>query len=108
MTAAIDSPNAAMIDRQATPPDTAFVSRRPKAALMRNPANGRSGISTSMELAPLPLERGERVGIQRFPMAEERDHEREADRRFRGRDRHDEEGDDLAIDRAEIAADGDE
>src|SRR5215471_11873971 len=99
--AATDTPNAASMARQATPPDTVLGRRLPRNALMTNPASGSSGISAIMS----PLERRKGVGAQRLAMTEERDHQREPDRRFGGRDRHDEERDDLAVHRALEAAD---
>src|SRR3954467_14046252 len=90
-TAATDTPNAASIARQATPPETDFGNRLPRKALTRNPANGSSGISASTAIAILaasPLEAGERVGVQRFPVAEEGDDDRQANGGFGGGDGH--------------------
>src|SRR5689334_3068110 len=97
--------NAAIITAQARPPETAFGNRRPSDALTRKPASGSSGISTSKRS---PLQRGESVGTQRLAMPEERDDEREPDGGFGGRDRHDEERDDLAVDDAVEAPGGNE
>ncbi len=47
---AADTPNEANIATTAIAPDTALASRRPTAALTRNPRNGSSGISSSMRL----------------------------------------------------------
>src|SRR2546423_7650507 len=55
-----------------------------------------------------PSEARERVGVQRFAVAEQADHDREADGRFRRRHRHHEEHDDLAVRRAERPAERDE
>src|SRR5687768_15230507 len=84
-----DTPNDASITSEARPPDTPFVSRRPIIALMMNPTSGNSGISASIS----PLERRERVGIQRLTMTEQGNHQRQADGRFGGGDGHHEERD---------------
>src|SRR4029453_18807994 len=102
---ATDTRNAPIIAAQAIPPDTPLLNRRPKLALIRKPANGSNGIRISM---PLPLQRGEHVGIQRFAMAEQADHDGQANRGFGGGNGHHEEHDDLAVRRAERAPEGDE
>src|SRR5512139_3427427 len=96
---------AATITADARPPETALGSRRPSEALTRKPANGRRGISDS---TGSPLERREGFRVERLAVAEERNHQREAHGGFGGRDRHHEEGDDLAVDGAELAPEGDE
>src|SRR5690349_1668833 len=101
------TPKAATMAATATPPETDFGSRRPRKALIRNPMNGRSGISASSGM-PSPLQRREHVGAERFFVAEQGDHNRQSDRRLGGRHGHHEEGDDLPFDRAKIAARGDE
>src|SRR3954451_22214501 len=125
--AATETPNAPTIARHATPPDTDFGSRRPRPALIRKPRNGSSGISSSIQQqpsgsgirnsepggsriprsayrSPSPFQQRERVRTQRLAMAEERDHQRKADRSLGRRDRHHEERDDLAVHRPEIPA----
>src|SRR5687768_5868541 len=86
--------NDSSITSDARPPDTDFGSRRPIVALTRKPANGSSGISASIEeVTTSPLQRGEGIGVERFPAAEERNHERQAHGGLGGRNRHDEERD---------------
>src|SRR6478672_11248103 len=91
-----EMPNAAIIARHATAPEIAFGNRRPMVALMRKPTKGSSKISDS---TGSPFEQRERVRAQRLFVPEERNHQRQADRRFRRGDRHDEERDDLSVDR---------
>src|SRR5262245_39925883 len=93
--------NDAIITRQATPPDTVLNRRRPSTALITKPANGRKGISGSNVS---PLQGSKRFRVQRLAMAEQADDESEADRRLRRRDRHHEEGDDLAVGGPELPA----
>src|SRR5688572_28680221 len=102
-----ESPNAATIAAQAMPPDSDFGSRWPKNALMTKPASGSSGMSASISVR-LPFQCRKRVRAERLAVAEQRDHQRQAHGRLGGRDGHDEEGDDLSVDRAPVAADGDE
>src|SRR5688572_30257468 len=97
--------NDAAITPVASDPETAFGRRLPTNALTRKPANGSSGISAN---TGSPLQGRERFGIERLAMAEQRDHERQADRRFRGGHGHHEEGDDLPVDLAPLAAEGHE
>src|SRR3954468_4277074 len=85
---------------EASQPDAAFGSRRPSEALTRNPSSGNRGISASIS----PLQRRKGVGVQRLASAEQRDHQRQADRRFGGGDGDDEEHDDLSVDVAGVAA----
>src|SRR5688572_1278178 len=92
--------NDASMASDASPPDTPLGRRRPIVALTRKPISGKSGISASIS----PLERRERVGVERLAMAEERDDERQADGGFGGGDGHHEERDDLAVDVAAVAA----
>src|SRR5262245_31412332 len=99
--ATTDTTNDASITAHATPPETDFDSLRPKNAFTRKPTRGRSGISSSMS----PLQRRERIGAERLPVAEERNHERQPDGRLGRRDGHDEEHDDLPVDGAAVAAD---
>src|SRR6478736_2347582 len=98
------NPNDITMTSVARPPDTDFGNRFPRKALTRKPPNGRSGISANKRS---PFERRERFGIERFAMAEEPDHERQADRGFSRRDGHHEERDDLAVDRALLPPEGD-
>src|SRR4029450_8455220 len=99
-----DTANDASMTRQATPPDTVFARRLPRKALTTKPANGSSGISASMS----PLQRRESFGTERLPVPEQRDDQRQAHRRLGRRHRHDEEGDDLPVHRADVAPGGDE
>src|ERR1043166_2018893 len=95
-----ETANAPTIARHARPPEMDFGSRRPIDALMTKPINGKRGINSSMLYrAPprSPLQRRERVRTQRLAMAEECDDQREPDRGFSGRDRHDEKRDDLPV-----------
>src|SRR5215813_3244124 len=62
----------------------------------------------SLNASHLPLQRREAVGVQRLPMPEQTDHDRESHGRFRGGDRHDEEHDDLPVRRPERPAERDE
>src|SRR5690242_3397274 len=102
-----ETANDAIIARQAMPPETAFGRRRPRDRLIRKPTKGSSGISNNIG-ARLPLQHRERVRAQRLAMAEERDHERQTDRGFGGRDAHHEKRDDLAVDGPQIAPHRDE
>src|SRR3954464_12816864 len=88
-----ETTNAAMIARQATPPEIDLARRRPSVALNRNPANGRSGISSSMS----PLQGRERIRAERLAVPEQGDDQGQADGRFGRRDGHDEEHDDLSV-----------
>src|SRR5581483_2440886 len=97
--------NDAIIAPHATAPDALLVMRRPTLALTRNPTNGRSGISSS---TPSPLQRREGIGIERLAVAEQADHNREADLRFCCGDGHDEEHDDLTVRAAERSPERDE
>ena len=97
-----DANDADHAPRRRLPPDTAFDSRRPKAALTRKPRNGSSGISSSMA-GVYHFSIRERVGVQRLAVPEQRDHDRQADRRLGRRHRHDEEHDHLAVGAAERA-----
>src|SRR5580704_8384233 len=98
-TAAADTANDSSMAPHATTPAAAFVRRRPKPAFSRKPMNGRSGISSSMS----PLQRCERVGVQRLAVAEQPDHDGQADGGFGRGDGHDEKHDDLPVGRAERA-----
>src|SRR4051794_40699157 len=126
-----DTAKEPIIALQATAPAAALDTRRPKLALTRNPRNGRSGISSSIERTArrhegtktsqfvrcvlrtfvsswLPFQARKRFRVQRLAVPEQRDDDRQADGRFRGRDGHHEEHDDLAVGRAERAAQRDE
>src|SRR5437867_1851878 len=105
-TIASDTANAPAIAAQATAPAAALLIRRPKLAFSRNPTNGRSGIRRSIKRnhedtkrAPSfsPFQLGEHVGVERLPVTEERDDDRQAHGRLGGGDGHDEEHDDLAV-----------
>src|SRR5262245_25241532 len=98
-------PNEISITAQAIPPDRDLDSRRPNVALSRNPANGSSAIAVSTSS---PFERGEGLGIERLPVAEQADDQRQADGGLGGGHGHDEEGDDLAVDVALLPPEGDE
>src|SRR5262245_14938447 len=114
--------NDASITIDARPPETLLGSRRPRVALTRNPANGSSGINAStvsslvtqnsksktQTLPASPFERRKSVGIQRLAVSEERNDQREADRRLSRGHGHDEERDDLPVEVAGVAAEGDE
>src|SRR5262245_24839276 len=114
--------NDASITIDARPPETLLGSRRPRVALTRNPANGSSGINAStvsslvtqnskrktQTLPASPFERRKSVGIQRLAVTEQRDHQREAHRRFSRGHGHDEERDDLPVEVAGVAAESDE
>src|SRR5262249_30648952 len=71
---------------------------------MRNPRKGSSGISSSNMYRGSPFQHRERIRIERLAMSKQVDDDREADRGFRGRDRHHEEHDDLPFGRAERPA----
>src|SRR3954462_2707248 len=113
-----DTAKEPIIAPQATAPAAALDTRRPKLALTRNPRNGRSGISSSIERTPrrhegtktsqLPFQARKRFRVQRLAVPEQRDDDREADGRFRRRDGHHEEHDDLPVGGAERAAERDE
>src|SRR5690349_8496352 len=103
-TAASETANEPAIAAQASAPETGLLRRRPKLALTRNPRNGSSGISSSTSL---PFQLREHVGVQRFPLAEQRDHDRQADRRLRRGDGHHKEDDDLTVGRPHRAAERD-
>src|SRR5688572_18574499 len=102
-TAVTDTANDASITSDARPPDTLLGSRRPSVALTRKPANGSNGISASTS----PLQGSKRIRVQRLAMTEKRDDESESNGRFRGGDGHDEERDDLSVEVAVVAAEGD-
>src|SRR5687768_9690512 len=97
--------NAIAITAVARLPNTRFGRRRPSVALTRKPANGSSGISANKGS---PLQRRKRFGVERLTMAEQPDDERQPDGGFGRGHGHHEEGDDLAIDFAKLAAEGDE
>src|SRR6476619_4400599 len=78
-TAATETANDASMTAHAMPPDTLLDSRRPKLALTTKPRSGRSGISSSIAS---PLQAGEGIGIERFPMPVQADDDGEAHRRF--------------------------
>src|SRR5512147_2780140 len=102
--------NETTITSDARPPDTDFGSRLPIVELTTKPANGSrgmNGISEVMSVAS-PLQRRERIGVERFTRPEERDDEREAHGRLGGRHGHHEERDDLAVHRAGEPAERDE
>src|SRR5215471_3888903 len=113
----------------ATVPDAFLLSRRAKLALMRKPTSGRRGIRSSMLLFPsktslrdvrriasvtlclcdpLPLQARKRIRVQRLAMAEQADHDREADGGLGRGNRHHEEHDDLSVGTAERSAERDE
>src|SRR4051794_6920566 len=117
-TAASDTAKEPTIAAHATAPAAGLPIRRPELASSRKPRNGRSGIRSSIDqtqtrrledtknqmifrvfvfsrLVLSPFEERERVGVERLPVPEEADDDREADGRFGGRDRHHEEHDDL-------------
>src|SRR5437867_2226284 len=96
--------NDASTEPQAIVPAAALPTRRPRPAVSRKPTNGRSGIRRSTS----PLERRERIGIERFAMTEEGDDDGETHGCLGRRDRHREENDDLSVRRAERAAEGHE
>src|SRR4051812_7291265 len=100
-----DTPNARAIAATATEPETVLLTRRPIVALKRKPRKGNSGISSSRTQSP--LERSKVVRIQGFAMTKERDDDRQAHRRLGGRDGHDEEHDDLPVDRSHRPRRGD-
>src|SRR5262245_11804019 len=93
-TSAADTTNAAIIMSEASPPETDFGRRRPKNALTTNPASGNAGmraitgggLRTPARFSP--FERREGVGVERLPVPEERDDEREADCRLGRRHGH--------------------
>src|ERR1700730_14519652 len=108
-TATTATPNDAIIEPQARAPAAALLTRRPRKAFSRNPANGNSGIRTSISARfPLPFQRRERVRVERLAMPEETDHDGEPDGGLGRRDRHHEEHDDLPVDSAQGPAEGDE
>src|SRR5438552_2396732 len=109
-----DSANETSIAPHATAPEAGLPMRRPRLAFTRNPMNGNNGINPSICVPPrrhedtknsglflvssdcfgsscLPFEARERVRVQRLPMPEQRDHNREADRGLGRRHRHHEE-----------------
>src|SRR5258706_6383117 len=119
-TAASDTTNDPTIAPHATAPAAALLTRRPKLAVSRKPRNGSRGMRISMRLgpqrhqdtktntkkndllcvlvsswsrSPSPFQARERIGVERFPVAEQADHDRQADGRLGRRDRHDEEHD---------------
>src|SRR5919201_5243218 len=99
----------AIITPQAIDPETVFERRRPRLALITNPRNGSSGIRNSMNVVRgLPLQRRKAVGVERFPVAVQRNNDRQADGRLGRCDRHHEEHDDLPFRRPEGAAEGHE
>src|SRR5262245_4900738 len=104
-TTASDTPNDRPIIAVASAPETVLDRRRPTAALMRNPMNGRSGISSSTQS---PLQRREHVGTERLFVTEERDDDRQPDSRLGRRHCHDEEHDDLPVDALVVAIRGHE
>src|SRR3954469_22293967 len=112
-TAAAEIANESSIAPQAITPAAVFVTRRPSPAFSRKPANGRSGISSSMaarteRTRSLPFQARERVRVERLAVTEQPDHDREADGGLRGGDRHHEEHDDLAVGGAQRSPECDE
>src|SRR5580765_6455195 len=95
-TATSDTRNDPIIAPQATAPAAALLTRLPKLAFSRKPRNGSSGMRISK---PSPFQAREGVGVQRFLVTEQADHDRQADRRFRGGDGHHEKDDNLAVGR---------
>src|SRR5215831_18464941 len=75
-------------------------SRLPKMPLKAAPTNGKTGISQSMLYAstPSPLQQVASVHIQRFAIAEHRDHQSEAHCGFCSSDHQHEENENLATD----------
>src|SRR5688572_7874815 len=97
--------NAIAITAVARLPDTDLGRRRPSVALTRKPANGSSGISANTRS---PFQRRKGFGVERFLVTEQTNHQCEPHRRFSSRHGHHEERDDLPIDLAKLAAEGDE
>src|SRR6478752_210464 len=97
--------NEIAITAVARPPLIDFGNRLPTKALTRKPPNGSSGISASTSS---PLQRSKGFGVEGLAMPEQADHERQADRGFSRGNGHDEEGDDLPVDGALLAAKRDE
>src|SRR5712692_355140 len=131
ITAASATTNDPSMAPQATPPAAALLTRRPTLAFTRKPRKGKSGIRSSIRSQPrrhkntkpdqpilrvfetswrrwLPFQRRPAIRVQRLAVAEQADHDREPDGGFRGRDRHHEEHDDLAVGRCPRAAECDE
>src|SRR4051812_8897621 len=106
-TIASDTTNAPAIAAHASAPAAALLRRRPKAAFSRNPTNGSSGISRSIKRF-LPFQLRERIGVERFPIPEQRDDDRQADRSFGGRNGHHKKHDDLPVARSHRPPEGDE
>src|SRR5579864_8000830 len=104
-TARAETAKDPMMAEQAIAPAALLASLRPPPAFSRKPRNGRSGISSSIDS---PLQHRERVGVQRFPMPEEGDHDCEPDGRLGGGDGHHEEHDDLPVSGAQRAAESHE
>src|SRR5438045_1154332 len=92
--------NDTTITSDASPPEIDLGSRLPIVELTTKPANGSSGMSGINAVIGSPLQRGEGIGVERFPAAEERDDERQPHGGLGGGDGHDEEGDDLPVDGA--------
>src|SRR6185369_2383643 len=86
--------------------------RRPKKIFSSAPASGSSGIQRSrfvvMASARLPFQELHVPGIERLAVAKHRDDDRQADDCLGGRDRHNEKTDDLPVERAQKAREGDE
>src|SRR5215831_16869673 len=103
-TAATEIANDISIAPQAIAPAAPLPRRRWKPAFSRKPTSGRSGISSSMS----PLQARKRRRVERLAVAEQRDHDRKADRGFGRRHGHHEEHDDLAVGRPQRPAERDE
>src|ERR1044072_9275044 len=84
--------NESTITSDARPPETDLGSRLPIVEFTTKPANGSRGMNGMSDvISGSPLQRGERIGIERLPGAEERDDNRQAHGRFRGPPAHDQE-----------------
>src|SRR5215467_3526366 len=101
VTAAAEIANDNSIAPHAIVPEAPLLRRRWKLAFSRKPTNGRRGISSSNES---PFQARKRRGIQRLAVPEQRDHDRQPDRGLGGGHGHHEEHDDLAVGRAQRAA----
>src|SRR4051812_10869148 len=98
-TIASDTTKAPAIAAHASAPEAALLRRRPKVTFSRNPMNGSSGISRSIKCnhegtktrrrstllrvlvfswpSFLPFQLRERIGVERFPIPEQRDDDRQ-------------------------------
>src|SRR6185312_1268048 len=90
-------------------PTSVFEKRRPQIPLIRNPRSGKSGMSQRfIGWSELQLHGIDLVDLQRFPVFEYREDDRQANSGFGGSHDHNEERVDLAVDLPQLVRERDE